>query len=123
MDDCLFCKIIRKEIDSKVLYEDDDIIAFMDVYPNAIGHTLVVPKKHCEDIYDVNDETLLKMYKTAKKLGKDIMNKLDKKSATFLINYGEDQSIKHIHLHVLPNYIKREKTDKSVDEIYDILKG
>lgn len=123
MDDCLFCKIIRKEIDSKVLYEDDDVIAFMDAFPNVEGHTLVIPKKHIEDIFEVDDKTLCKMFEIARMEAKDIMSKLNKKSCTFLFNYGEDQSIKHIHLHVLPNYIKGGKVSKSTDQIYSILKG
>ena len=123
MDDCLFCKIIKKEIPSKILYEDEDILVFMDAFPNVEGHALVVPKKHYTDIFEVDDETLCKMFKIARIESKNIMSKLDKKSSTFLFNYGEDQAIKHIHLHILPNYVKREKIKKSNDEIYDILKG
>jgi histidine triad (HIT) family protein len=123
MDDCLFCKIIKKEIPSKILYEDDDILVFMDAFPNVEGHTLVVPKKHYTDIFEVDDETLCKMFKIARIESKDIMTKLDKASTTFLFNYGEDQAIKHLHLHILPNYIKREKIKKTNDEIYEILKG
>ena len=106
-----------------MLYEDEDVVAFMDAFPNVLGHTLVVPKKHFNDIFDIDDNTLLKMYSVARGLSKDIMGKLDKNSCTFLFNYGEDQAIKHIHLHILPNYLKREKITKSNDEVYDILKG
>ena len=108
MEECLFCKIIKKEIESKILYEDEDILVFMDAFPNVEGHALVIPKKHYEDIYEIDDETLCKMFKIARIKAKDIMNKLDKKSATFLFNYGEDQAIKHAHLHILPNFIKKE---------------
>ena len=123
MEECLFCKIIKKEIESKILYEDEDILVFMDAFPNVEGHALVIPKKHYEDIYEIDDETLCKMFKIARIKAKDIMNKLDKKSATFLFNYGEDQAIKHAHLHILPNFIKKEAINKTNDEIYDILKG
>ena len=123
MNDCLFCKIINKEIPSKILYEDEDILVFMDAFPTVEGHALVVPKKHYDDIYEVDDATLCKMFKIARIESKDIMSKLNKASSTFLFNYGEDQAIKHIHLHILPNFITREKVKKTNDEIYDILKG
>ena len=97
MNDCLFCKIIKGEIPSKKLYEDDDILVFMDAFPNVEGHTLVIPKKHYSDIFEVDDETLCKMFKIARIESKDLMSKLNKASSTFLFNYGEDQAIKHIH--------------------------
>ena len=56
-------------------------------------------------------------------LDKDLMNKLNKDSSTFLFNYGEDQKIKHIHLHILPEFIKNEEIKRSSEEIYNILKG
>ena len=123
MDDCLFCKIIRGEIPSKKLYEDENVLVFMDAFPNVEGHALVVPKKHYEDIYEVDDSTLCKMFEVARSEAKNIMGKLNKESATFLFNYGEDQAIKHVHLHILPNYIKREKIKTSIDEIYNKIKG
>ena len=123
MNDCLFCKIIKGEIPSKKLYEDDDILVFMDAFPNVEGHTLVIPKKHYNDIFEVDDETLCKMFKIARIESKNIMNKLDKASSTLLFNYGEDQAIKHVHLHILPNYIKREKIKSTIDETYEKIKG
>ena len=60
-DDCLFCKIISKEIPSKILYEDDDIMVLLDAYPDSDGHTLVIPKKHYEDIFSIDNDLLIKM--------------------------------------------------------------
>ena len=60
-DDCLFCKIVRKEIPSKILYEDDDILVMLDAFPDTDGHTLVIPKEHFEDIYEIPNEVLIKM--------------------------------------------------------------
>jgi len=120
-DDCLFCKIVRKEIPSKILYEDDDILVILDAFPDTDGHTLIIPKKHFEDIYEVSDEILIKMFKKARKLTKDLMFKLDKSALTFLINYGDSQAIKHIHLHLLPDFMhKTHNLDK--DEVYNLLK-
>lgn len=120
-DNCLFCKIVRKEIPSKILYEDDDILVILDAFPDTDGHTLIIPKKHFEDIYEVSDEILIKMFKKARKLTKDLMFKLDKSALTFLINYGDSQAIKHIHLHLLPDFMhKTHNLDK--DEVYNLLK-
>ncbi len=119
-DDCLFCKIVRKEVPSLILYEDDDILVMLDAYPDVSGHTLVIPKKHYEDIYEVPDEVLLKMFKQGKTQTKRLMDKLDKKASTFLINYGDAQVIKHIHLHLLPNF-NHKKNNLSRTEVFDLL--
>lgn len=120
-DDCLFCKIVKKEVPAHILYEDEDILVFLDAYPNVEGHTLVIPKKHYEDIYEVTDEVLCKMYKVGKDITKNLMNKLDKNALTFLINYGEAQAIKHIHLHLMPEFGKCQMK-LSKEEVFDILK-
>ncbi len=119
-DECLFCKIIRKEIPGRIIYEDESIFVFMDAYPEVDGHTLVIPKKHYEDIYEVPEDVLNNMFKVGKDIANKVINKLDRDSLTFLINYGNDQKVKHIHLHLLPNFSKRKK-EKSLDEVYEIL--
>lgn len=121
-DDCLFCKIIRKEIPSYTLYEDDDVLVLLDAYPDTDGHTLVIPKKHYEDIYEIPDDLLEKVLKIGKIEAKKLIKNLDKDSLTFLINYGNDQAIKHLHLHLLPNFLHKS-TSLSKDEVYNKLKG
>ena len=119
-NDCLFCKIVNKEVPASILYEDDDLLVILDAFPHTDGHTLVIPKKHYEDIYNVPDEVLIKMLNQGKIITKDLMQKLNKTAASLLFNYGDSQAIKHIHLHLLPNYQK--PTHKySKDEIYNIL--
>ena len=61
MDDCIFCKIIKGEIPSYTIYEDDDVKVFMDISPISKGHSLVIPKKHYTNILDIDKETLSKM--------------------------------------------------------------
>ena len=117
-DDCLFCKIARKEVDSKILYEDDDIMVIMDAYPDTDGHTLVIPKKHYEDIYSIDSEVLLKIIKMGKKYATKLMTTLDKSALTFLVNYGDAQVIKHFHLHLLPDFMHKTH-ELSKEEIYD----
>ena len=118
--DCLFCKIIKKEIPSFILYEDDDLIVILDAYPDADGHTLIIPKKHYEDILNIDNETLIKIFDKAREITTKLMKKLGKDAITFVINYGEAQVIKHFHLHLIPNYIKKEHK-LSKEEVYKIL--
>ena len=118
--DCLFCKIIKKELPSKILYEDDLVIVIMDLYPEVDGHTLVIPKKHYEDLQVLPDEVLLHINSVAKDMTNKLLTKLDLKSLTWIINYGQRQAIKHYHLHLLPNYGKN-LASISIDEIYEKL--
>lgn len=118
-DDCLFCKIAGKEEKSLILYEDDICIVILDAFPDSDGHTLVIPKKHYETIYDIDDETFKHINEIAKKYAKIIMEKLEKKSMTFLINYGDAQVIKHLHLHLIPNF--KEKAKMTKEEVYEKL--
>ncbi len=119
-DDCLFCKIIKKETPSFTLYEDDDLIVILDAFPDADGHTLIIPKKHCTDIYELDDELLLKVFTKAKEITHKLMKKLEKDAITYVINYGDAQVIKHFHLHIIPNYIKKEH-NLSKEEVYKLL--
>ena len=118
--DCLFCKIANKEIEAKILYEDEDLMVILDAYPDTDGHTLVIPKKHYEDIYSIDPEVFLKIFTTGKEKAQTLMNKLDKNSLTFLVNYGDAQAIKHFHLHLLPDFMHKEHK-YSKEEIYDKL--
>lgn len=119
-DDCLFCKIVRKEVPAKIIYEDEVILAMLDAFPDTDGHILVIPKNHYEDIYEVPSEVLIKMFQQGKIITKDLMKKLDKNALTFLINYGDAQAIKHIHLHLLPDFM--HKTHKlSNNEVFQLM--
>ena len=92
----------------------------LDAYPDTDGHTLVIPKKHYVDIYEVPKEMLQKMIDTGKIMAKDIMNKMPRSSMTFLVNYGDAQIIKHIHLHLLPNFGDKDNV-LGKDKVYEIL--
>lgn len=120
-NDCLFCKIVKKEIPSNILFENDDIMVILDAFPNTDGHTLVIPKKHYEDIYEVPNDVLQMMYEKGKIIAKELMDKLDKPSLSFLINYGDAQAIKHIHLHLLPDYLHTSHK-YTKEEVFDLLK-
>ena len=100
--DCIFCKIIKGEIPSKTLYEDELVKVIMDVNPVSDGHVLVISKKHYTDYLELDEEILKHIYAIAKDLGVKFMNKLQAKSLTLLVNYGDAQQVKHFHLHLIP---------------------
>ena len=118
--DCIFCKIIKGEIPSKKIYEDDKVLAILDVNPVVDGHTLIIPKEHIEDYTKLDNDMINYIYKIADKLTKDIMKKLNSKGMTFTVNYGDSQLVKHFHLHLLPDYQIKEK-EKDIDEVFKIL--
>ena len=119
-DNCLFCQIAHKKIDSLCLYEDDLIMVILDAYPDSDGHTLIIPKKHYDDIMTIDSATLSHMLEVAQKFVSPLMEKLNKQSMTLLFNYGDSQVIKHIHLHLIPNF-KKDKAHLSREEVYKIL--
>ena len=104
MDDCIFCKIIKKEIPSDIVYEDDEIIAFKDINPAAPIHILVIPKKHISKIVDMKKEDELiigKIYSVINRIANNL--EIDEKGFRVIINCGEDggQVVGHIHFHLL----------------------
>lgn len=121
MNECIFCKILKEEIPSKKLYEDDKVIVIMDINPVVDGHCLVIPKEHVIDFISIDNELLSHIYDIARKMTDKLMSKLEARGITLSVNYGESQMIKHFHLHLLPDYTIKEKC-KSVDEVYEILK-
>lgn len=122
--DCIFCKIVKGEIPSKKLYEDKNVIVIMDASPCVDGHALIIPKKHYTDYQELDGDIINHIFKTAKDIGPKIMQKLKANSLTLLINYGDDQKVKHFHLHLLPNFGEKDSiATKSNEEIYNILKN
>ncbi len=102
--DCVFCKIINKEIPAKVVYEDDQVIAFHDANPQAPIHLLIVPKEHIASILDIdeeNSEVLKDIFRVAQNIAKE--NNIDKKGFRLVVNTGEEggQTVHHLHFHLL----------------------
>ncbi len=120
MDKDIFCKIIDGEIPSNKIYEDDLVMAFLDINPESNGHTLVIPKKHYTDIYDLDDVTFTHIFDVAKKLAKKIITTLGATGVTFTQNNGDPQLVKHFHLHIIPYYVNNELID--VNDIFNKLK-
>ena len=100
--DCIFCKIVSKEIPTKILYEDEYTIAFLDAFPVAKGHTLVIPKQHYAKIQDLPSEINEKLFNTVHKM----IPKVDSLQGSTLvaIHNGKDsgQEVPHVHVHLIP---------------------
>jgi len=103
MEDCLFCKIVKKEIPAQVVYEDRNAMAFLDINPAAEGHVLVIPKNHSKDIFDIPERDLESLIVAVKKIA-EIIKKLGYENFNILQNTGKHagQIVHHIHFHVIP---------------------
>ena len=134
--DCIFCKIAKKEISSKIIAETKKSIAFLDAFPLSRGHTLVIPKCHYEKVQDMTDMDSTDLFNTVHK----VISKVDKLTgATLLaIHNGKDsgQEIPHVHVHLIPRqpsdqagpvhsmFKDRPKlSDEELDELYAKIKS
>ena len=104
MQDCFFCKIIKKQIPSQIVYEDEDVFAFKDIHPLAPVHVLIIPKKHISEISEIKDEDRALMGKiilTAKKIADSL--DISKSGYKLLFRVGRDggQEVPHVHLHLI----------------------
>ena len=102
--DCLFCKIIKGEIPCYKIYEDAYTLAFLDIAKDVDGHTLVIPKKHCNNILDCDDETLNHVMHTVKLISNHYVNNCGFSSVNVINNNGSsaEQAINHLHYHIIP---------------------
>lgn len=103
----IFKKIINREIESNIVYEDDLVIAFLDISQVTKGHTLVVPKKAYENIFELDDEIAGSLYQVVVKLSKAIKKALNPAGLNIVNNNGEiaGQSVFHYHIHIIPRYL------------------
>ena len=116
-DDCIFCKIIKGDIPSHIIYQDDKTLALLDINPNSVGHALVIPKRHAKTIVEMRDEDVEAVFKTVKKVVKGIQWALAPEGFNLVVNQGEvaGQVVQHFHCHVTPR--------NAEDGIKLILKG
>ncbi len=108
MSDCVFCKIVSGEFTSSKVYEDDSILAFMDIQPVNEGHILIIPKKHVELIADLDNETSAKMFVIAGKINKALRKSdLKLEGINYFLADGETagQEVFHTHLHIYPRFV------------------
>src|SRR3989344_7621350 len=106
MNDCIFCKIVRGEIPSQRIYEDADTFAFLDIHPVNPGHSLVVPKKHSENLYDMDDHVLAAVMRSVQKVARAVKSAVQADGVNLGMNNEEaaGQIIFHPHFHVIPRF-------------------
>jgi histidine triad (HIT) family protein len=99
---CIFCKIVKKEISSSIVFEDDKVLAFNDIDPKAPVHILVVPKAHVDSVADLKDTAVISdLFAVMKKLAEE--KGIDKTGYRIVVNHGKDagQAVPHLHFHLL----------------------
>ncbi len=116
--DCLFCKIINGEIPSSKVYEDNDVLAFLDISQTTIGHTLVISKEHYDNFLDTPKDIMHKVMDVAQRIGQAQMMVLGAKGVNILSNINKEagQSIIHFHVHVIPRYVANEGVQITMKE-------
>lgn len=107
MPDCLFCKIVRGEIPSVKIYEDDATLAFLDINPVNPGHTLVVPKEHSTDIFEIDEKNWAAVMKTVHAVSQALQKSLGPTGINLAMNNksGAGQVIFHAHVHIMPRFL------------------
>lgn len=128
MENCIFCKIMKGELPSKTIYEDELICIIMNINPATNGHLLVLPKKHVENVMDTSNEVISHSMDIIRKLYPHLKESLNCEGLTISQNNELGQEIKHYHIHLIPrykddlveyNYYK--DTLSSLDEVYNKL--
>ena len=131
-DNCIFCKIANGEIPSRTIYEDEDFRVIMDMAPATKGHSLIMPKNHYKNIYEIADDTAAKVFPLAKKMAALMTEKLGADGFNIVQNNNEvaGQTVFHFHVHLIPRYNNdnqslvmkpQEMTDAQLDEIRDTI--
>ncbi len=105
-EECIFCQIVRKKKEAYFVYEDERCAAFLDAYPVNEGHTLVVPKEHYENIYDIPEDIFAHVMKIGKKLAMDYQKIFQSIGLNIIQSNGTaaKQTIFHFHVHLIPRY-------------------
>lgn len=115
---CIFCQIIQKEIPGQVIYEDEQVLAILDISQVTKGHTLVMPKKHTADLVDCDEEIYQHVMKVVKKLSAHILEKTGAAGLNVLSNIHEaaGQTVEHFHVHLIPRYDENDSVEFTFHE-------
>lgn len=105
-EDCIFCKLANGDIPTNSVYEDDDYKAILDMGPATKGHTIILPKNHADNLFELSDDDAQKVMMVAKKVATKLTDKLGAEGVNLVQNNGEvaGQTVMHFHLHVIPRY-------------------
>ena len=106
MNECVFCKIIKREIPADIIYENNEVLAFLDIQPVNFGHTLVIPKKHYEKIYNLPDEILKNIAPFIKKIAVAVKHGVNADGINIIMNNdgAAGQIVPHAHFHIIPRF-------------------
>lgn len=104
MQDCIFCKIIKGEIPCYKIYEDDYVLAFLDIAKDVYGHILVLPKTHCKNVLDIEEKTLNKVMIAVKKISNHLVDDCGFDGVNILNNSEKGALVKHLHFHIIPRH-------------------
>lgn len=104
--DCLFCKIVQKEIPSETVYEDEKTMAFLDIHPRSLAHTVVISRHHSPTILELPAAEIGPLFEAVKKVIALIETKFSPQGFTIGINHGKisGQTIDHLHVHIIPRF-------------------
>lgn len=110
MENCVFCKIVRGEIPAHIVYEDEHTLAFLDSKPNVPGHTLVIPKKQMQNIFDADDETLARVMHAVRLVAPAVRDATGALGVHINSNHGATagQIVFHLHFHIIPRHDRSE---------------
>lgn len=108
MSDCIFCKIVNGELPSAKVFENEHVVAFMDISQTTKGHTLVIPKVHKENIYELTPEIAQNVFEVVPKLANAVKETFKPEGLNIVNNTGEiaGQTVFHFHVHLIPRYGK-----------------
>ena len=129
-DNCIFCKIVKGQIPSSQIYEDDSSLAFLDIAPFTKGHSIVIPKNHYANLLDFPEEEMKSFFSAIKKVVAKIKDKMNADGINLMQNNfkAAGQEVSHLHFHVIPRWnddrafpFRVKKLDLSKDEINEIL--
>jgi histidine triad (HIT) family protein len=106
-DDCIFCKIVAREIPALIIDEDDDVLAFMDIAPATRGHALVIPKQHAADLWEIEPDQLAAVARAAQRVALRMRDRLALDGVNLVNSNGPAawQTVFHFHVHVIPRYV------------------
>lgn len=119
---CIFCKIINEEIPSYKIFENKNILAFLDAFPTNLGHILIIPKVHSKDIFEIQENTLIEISQLSKILADKLKLKLKCDGINILQNNNSvaGQEVMHYHMHIIPRY-KNDKIEIKFHAQHDMI--
>ena len=131
-DDCIFCKLANGVIPTNSLYEDDVVKVIFDAGPASLGHVLILPKEHFDNVYALDDDTAAHVFQVAVKVAKALKEGLNLEGLNIVQNNGEiaGQTVFHFHMHIIPRYKgdtvnvgwkQGEVTDEEIEKIKSLV--